>query len=301
MHYNRSYFLSKQLSTQPCLSHVLLTCTVYSEKSGYERQPAGFVMILLLLCLLKKKPSQVQRGSVKTSCFVTSAPASQMVLAASLTRECSLTTFIITYTYIYCYSEILVLSGLRRYSHRVQWQRQALRLQVQFLASSSSYLWLLIPTPTASFPLRQHKHFCTRAGNQIGESIPLKITFFYIPQVNFQAEQFLLWQGGGKLVGSRIKRWGWERAACLPGAPTSGYAALNGLGHKVWVFKTVPSLIKGAEGLRRKLPCEMRPSCRLPGARTLLRSTAPHHDVVIPPMLSLPCQEHRHPHTTTPC
>lgn len=62
--------------------------------------------------------------------------------------------------------------------------------------------------------------------------------FFYIPQVNFQAEQFLLWQGGGKLVGSRIRRWGWE-SSMVPGAPTSGYAGLNWLGHKVWVLKTV--------------------------------------------------------------
>lgn len=186
--------------------------------------------------------------------------------------------------------------------------------------------------------------------------------FFYIPQVNFQAEQFLLWQGGGKLVGSRIRRWGWESSMpswcpniwlcwlkligtqgmssqnchfCestsivvkpdLQGllcVPLQLNAAINhahrtqtnmktGRSPQAWcrhlqcLHRTTrhpaPSLIDGAEGLSSRLPCEMRPSCRLPGGQTLLHSTVPHHNVVIPPRLSLPCQEHRHPHTTSPC
>lgn len=46
----------------------------------------------------------------------------------------------------------------------------------QFLVSS---LWLLIPTPTATFQLGQHKYLWSCAENRIGELIKLKITFFF--------------------------------------------------------------------------------------------------------------------------
>lgn len=74
------------------LSHTFLTCSVYSEKSDCGREHAAFVM--MLLCSQKKKPSQDQQSSVKTSCSVTPDIASQTVLAASLTQKRSLTTFI---------------------------------------------------------------------------------------------------------------------------------------------------------------------------------------------------------------
>lgn len=71
---------------------------------------------------------------------------------------------------------------------------------MQFLASSSSDLWLLIPAPTASFQLCQRKHLCGHAGNQTGELIQLKITLFFPSQFSGRAVPDVAgwWKAGGQ-------------------------------------------------------------------------------------------------------
>lgn len=154
MHYNRSYFLSKQLSIQACLSHVLLTCSVYLEKSGYKRQPAT--------------ASQTVLTSLHENAHFPHSSSRVVVLLSLLNISPFRTPQILS---------SVAGSGLKAES---TWT--FFWWCIQFLASSSSYLWLLIPTPTASFQLCQHKHLCSRAGDQIGELIQLKITFFFPSQ-----------------------------------------------------------------------------------------------------------------------
>lgn len=158
----------------------LAVCT--QKKSGYRRQPAGFMTIALMLT--EKKPSQVQQGSVKTSCSATPATASQTVLVASLMWK-MFTSHIHHHLHLYLLlllsispfrtPQIFPLSSVAGSGLMAMSAWTLFWWCIQFLASSS-YLWLLIPTLIASFQLCQHKHLCSCAGNQIGELIQLKIT-----------------------------------------------------------------------------------------------------------------------------
>lgn len=136
---------------QLCLSHTFLTCSVYSVKSDCGRECAAFVS--MLLCSLKK-PSEDQQSSVKTSCSATPTLLLRLFQLPHLHENVYLPHSSCNATSVW--------TILGRCTH--------------FLVSS---LWLLIPTPTATFQLGQHKYLWSCAENRIGELIKLKITFFF--------------------------------------------------------------------------------------------------------------------------